>query len=234
MDALCRVTLLEPYRGDPEAKVPLGNGQRSLIPIGGAVSIGDPSMHVGFMGEDAQNRFKAAQDVVYHLGLGPDGSIIVPVSCAMVHFGDWTIKAGSTEQRTSKRTYHQERARVAGCWGGYKLMPRGKKTQQGVQADTRKIGAPEVPKVRIEVLEQNGHPYGDAYEPWPFYRWEQDIDAEAVREAKLIAMEGGFPLAAQPQAGFDVSSLSPSQLEQLASLLAQKMQGNRRGGSAQT
>jgi hypothetical protein len=244
MEALCRITLLRPYRDDPAFIVPIGNGQISMVPFGaGAISVSDPSFHVGFnsaqTGQEDANRFKAAQDVVYQLGLGDEQSIIVPVSCAMVHFGDWTITPGSKDQRKVKRTYGQERIRVAGQWGDFKRMPRGKKMQDGkVQADTRCIGLPDIPHVKIEILEQNGRPYGTPIVPWDFYKWEQDIDAQAVREAQLIAAEMGFmapqQLAPAASAQIDLSALSDAQLEQLAGLMADKLKGRRGGPQAQS
>ncbi len=238
MEALCRITLLKPFRDDPAMIVPIGNGQRSLVPFGaGPMSVSDPAFHVGFnsaqTGQEDANRFKAAQDIVYELGLGDERSIIVPVSCAMTHFGDWTITPGSTDQRKIKRTYNQERARVAGCWGDFRRMPRGKKNQQGVQADTRAIGLPDVPHVKIEVLEQNGHPYGDAYDPWKFYHWETDIDQQAVREAQMIAAELGMfapqVQAAAPAPAIDIGQLTDDQLEQLAQRMAQRAKQHGKG-----
>ncbi|MDE2102024.1 MAG: hypothetical protein KGL39_32560 [Patescibacteria group bacterium] len=229
MEALCRITLLEPFRGNPNATVPLRDGQRSLIPMGATfINIADPAFHVGFnseqTGEEDQNRFKAAQDVTYELGYGPEKSILISLSCAMRHFGDWTIKPGAKRDK-AKRTYGQEKIRVAMNWGDYKRMPRGRKTQQGIEADTRIIGVPDVPRVRIEVLEQNGLPYGDPYEPWSFYHWEKDIDAQAVREANLIAAENGFLMPQAPAGGLDLSKLTADQFEVLAALVAEKMAG---------
>jgi hypothetical protein len=237
VEALCRITLLEPYRGDPGFVVPLHDGQRSLVPMGGVGSISDPSMHVGFNSGQAsllaglgiqgeQNRFKAAQNVVYELGLGPERSIMIPVTCAHFHFGDWTIKPGDLSQRGIKRTYAQERIRVAMAWGDWTRMPRGRKTNNGVVPDTRCIAAPNVPRVSIAVLEQNGVPYGDAFEPWAFYRWETDIDSSAVVEAQAIARETGMfaPTAAAPN--FDLSTLTPEMLDALAALVAAKNGGN--------
>lgn len=237
MEALCRITLVEPFRGDPAAIVPLRDGQQSLVPMGSVSTIADPSMHVGFnsgqsdllagLGIEAeQNRFKAAQNVVYDLGYGPEAAIIIPVSCARFHFGDWTIKPGDLSQRKIKRTYQQERIRVAMAWGDWVRMPRGRKLANGIAADTRCIGLPSVPHVKIEVLEQNGQPYGGAFDPWAFYRWETEIDQNAVREANLIAQELGMvaprPLVAP---SFDFSNLSESDLEKLATLLAAKNGG---------
>lgn len=209
MEALCRITLLKPYRGDPEYVIRLGDGQRSLVPMG-AISVSDPSSHVGFNDDpqaqavrgDMPNRWKAAQDIVYDLRLGADNSLIIPIDCAQRWFGDWTVKPGDTSQSRVKRTYSQEKIRVAGVWGDYRRMPRGKVVpgQAAVQPDTRIIGAPDVPFVKIEVLEQNGKAYpipgiGDFYDPWAFYAWKEDIDRAAVEEAKRIY---GVEAAAAP------------------------------------
>jgi hypothetical protein len=235
MDALCRITLLEPYLGDPAAVVGIRDGQRSLVPMGaGNFSISDPSMHVGFnsaqTGQPDQNRFNAAQDIAYELTLGPEGSIIVPVPCAHIHFGDWTIHPGDQSQARVKRNYAQERVRVAMNWGDWGRMPRGKKTNNGVAADTRCISLPAVPHVKIEVLEQNGLPYGTSFDPWKHWKFEADIDMGAVNEAKAIARELGV-FAPEQVPAFDLSNLSDAMLERLAALLEAK-KGGPRGNKA--
>lgn len=210
-----------------------------------SAAISDPSMHVGWnsgqsealsaLGIQAeQNRFKAAQDVSYDLGFGPDGSIMIPASCAHLNFGDWTIRPGDRSQARVKRTYQQERARVAMHWGDWLRMPHGRKTQQGVEADTRIIGAPPVPVVKIEVLEQNGKPTGDAFLPWEFYDWARDIDHNAAHEAKLIAQQYGF-ITPQPMGAptFDLSNLPPEMIERLAEMIAQRNGGSGGKGKAQ-
>jgi hypothetical protein len=226
MDALCRITLLKPFRNDPTFKVPLRDGQRSLIPMG-AASVSDPSTHVGFTSDT--NRFQAAQNIVYELGYGDEGSIIVTVGCAQTHFGDWTIRPGDTSQAAVKRTYGQERTRVAMQWGDYTRMPRGRTTTQGVEPDTRIIGLPEVPHVKIEVLEQNGLPYGEAFDPWAFYAWERDIDQVALREAQRMGLEPSVAASA-PLADF--SAFTNAQLNALIEA-AQAAKGSKQSGKAQ-
>ena len=235
MEALCRITLLEAYRGDPSFRIPLGNGQRSLIPMGAVVSVTDPAFHVGFnedqTGRPDANRFKAAEDIVYYLGLGEANSLMIPLSCAMIHFGDWSVKPGERVVMGVKRNYSQEKARVAGQWGDYLRMPCGKKTNNGVQPDTRIIGAPDIPKVKIELLEQHGGTSGEAYLPWKFYKWDLDIDANAVHEAKLIAAQNGM-VAPQELPSFDLSRLSPELLDLIAAAM-EKRGKEHRGGKTQ-
>lgn len=223
MDALCRITLMQPFRGDADAVVRLGDGQRSLAPMG-AISVSDPNCQVGFnvhLGE-VRNSGKNAQDIVYELRLGADNSIIIPIDCAQRHFGDWTVRPGDASQNAVKRTYGQEKARVAGNWGDYKRMPRGRQIAGAAtaQADTRIIGAPEVPHVKIEVLEQNGKPYGEAFIPWDFYRWDADIDVAAVEEARRLYSVNAAAAPASPV--LDVSALTPAQLDILAAALANR------------
>lgn len=242
MEALCRITLTKPYRDKKDFVIPLGDGQVSLIPMGGGqFNVGDPNMHVGFNKGQAeqldalgigheQNQFNAAQDVVYNLAYGKDGSIIVPVSCATRWFGDFTVKPGDTRFAKVKRTYAQEKVRVAMAWGDYLRMPRGRREQDGqVRADTRIIGAPDVPHVKIEMLEQNGQAVGEAFDPWEFYKWDLDIDANAVREAKIIADSLGFTaprqIDARPQLTAEdfFATLDPTERTRLAQMLAQAL-----------
>jgi hypothetical protein len=241
LEALCRVTLLQPFRGDPAAIVPLRDGQLSLVPMGaGGMSISDPAMHVGFnekqTGNPDANRFNAAQDVTYELGIGDEGSIIVPVYCAQFHFGDWSITPGGRSQARTKRAYAQERIRVAMAWGDYTRMPRGRKasTPTGVEPDTRCIGLPGVPHVKIQILEQNGKPYGEAFVPWDHFKWETDIDAAAVREAAMAARELGMYAPPTPSLGFDLTNLSDDMLDKLAAIIAAKNGGQSGKSKPQT
>lgn len=222
MDALCRITLLKPFRGDPSYRIPIGNGQQSAVPMGAAPSVTDPASQVGFTSDT--NRGKAARDVAYYLGLGKDGSIMVPVSCAMTWFGDWTLKPGES-QGHSKRTWAQERTRVAMVWGDFARMPRGQKVNNGVAPDTRIIAAPDVPHVKIEVLEQNGLPYGEAYDPWAFYHWDTDVDAVARAEAERMT---SVPVATAGAAM--TGAFTQEQLAQIAEF----MKGQKSGKAAAT
>jgi hypothetical protein len=104
-------------------------------------------------------------------------------------------------------------------WGGYDLFPYNRRSAEGkILADTRKIGAPRVPRVLIEEIDQRGNPTGDKLDIWEFYHWEDAVDRQAVAEARRRMADEGFgPPAAVPP---DIAAMVDAEVKR--QLAAQK------------
>lgn len=214
---LVRVTLLEPYRGDPTAVLRIPGGQvNPLDSIATHITINpaDPAFQAPFNKDEnvlAYGRrdgpievIDMHQNIVYEVSMQPGcESTLVPIGTAKTNFGDWDVVPGSKHPMNPKVTYDAERLRVAMRWGGFKLFPFTRMSPKGDPiADTRKIAPPDVPHVRIELINQRGLVEDGAlrFEPWPFYQWDRMVDKQAAAEAARRMADNGQTLAPAPVA----------------------------------
>lgn len=208
-EPLVRVTLLKAFHDDPALVVKIPGGQVNYLDsIATHISINpaDPAFQQPFNKDEnvqAYGRREGPleaidlhQDIIYELSM-QDGQTdtLVPIGVAKINFGDWDIKPGGRSAVNPRLTYEAERMRVAMRWGGYQLYPFVKMTAQGgAIADTRKIAPPDVPHVRIDLIDQRGNPTGTSIEPWLFYHWQDAVDKQAAAEAASRIRQQGHEL----------------------------------------
>lgn len=222
-DALCRITLLEKIGN---GKLAFPYGQESRIPMDGLPpsdeDFSDPS-RCAALGTDPENRVMPrraanfAVSVLYEVDYNQPNmrSIDMPVGCAKLHFGDWEIQPGA-ERTIWQMTVTQEKARVAAHWGDYKY-PRALNKED---IDKRIIGAPAMPKVKIQVLDARMHtPLEPAIFPHEIWNFEADIDQEAVAEVKRRGLAAGA--VGEARGPIDLSKLTIEDIAMLRRLLMQ-------------
>jgi hypothetical protein len=108
-------------------------------------------------------------------------SAIVSVDAARLWFGDERISLSAAQGTPNGETWRFERERVASRYGYWKLPQRalngGPNCRKGENDfDLTKIGPPDVPHVRVESIDQAGRVIGEAFRPWDYWKWEQDVD----------------------------------------------------------
>lgn len=225
LETLVRVTLLEPYPS-PSGEVTVSDGQEARIPLAGVYASDDDftdpmrCANLNTDPRDPRNRTKInnAVTIVYAFNYSdPEKRVLdMPASCAKRNFGDWTIVPGQ-QSNMFQLAWSQEKFRVAMFWGDYGY-PRP--VQKG-DIDMRKIRPPRFPKVSIQELDSRNHqPYGAIIYPHQVWKFDEDLDLEAIAETERRAVASGKLIEAPSKnAGIDLTALSPEQLSELRKLI---------------
>jgi len=197
MEALARITLLEPHA----AVVPLtyGAGEARVISAAGDIVAGvlsgedvvDAGAHLGLMPRAIARTIPGVPNTWLLEWETKDAegkpgkhrrSALVPRDAARLWFGDERIPQVAVYGTPTEMTFNFERNRVATRWGGWRLPQRALNgrnacTKGENDFDLTKIGAPRIPKVRIEKIDSSGSVVGSAFEPWAWFQWEADVDS---------------------------------------------------------
>jgi hypothetical protein len=176
---------------------------------GGLDEIVDAGAHMGvFPRQRPRYRPGKPIDVVLVFGDPERDSGMLTRSQARLLFGHERIPKQAAPETDPRWTFGEERKRVAYLWGGWRL-PRlalngTTHCRKGENDfDLTKIGAPHIPRVRIESVDQRGRVKGTPFRPWEWFAWEDDVDAT---HPEII----GAPAAKQsmsPLAGYDLADL---------------------------
>lgn len=210
MAGFVRVTLLRPH-GEEHEDLNLRFGQESVVPMTNSIEQ-DPSTYVVAYKGSENNARPIEYTLNYHDESRRD--VLVPEECAKLYFGDWTIPKVQQTFRAGAMTFGREKNRVALKWGDY--MYRTPDRGQEFTSDI--ISAPKVPHVKIQRVDQGGRVVGAwEFEPWAWFEWDKDINPRAVAIQK--AKDAEYEMKPSGAQGFDLSALSPAQVEQLRSML---------------
>lgn len=217
METLARITLIEPFKpngkealvrlvyGYGEARV-MSGGVGDVVPGVSGEDIVDAGAHMGLMPRNLPrvipgraNEWKLTME---------EPSALVPIDAARLWFGNERIGKVSPPGTPTELTFNNERARVALQWG-YWQMPRkalsgGNACKKGeMDFDLTKIGPPRIPKVHVMKVDQGGNAIkGDPFDPWAWFRWEDDVQYDHLESGG--SQEGG---SAHPLSGYSLGDL---------------------------
>lgn len=223
---MLRITLLEDFG----KRINLRFGSEVRIPMSfGAIA---PELTTEFSADRNLGRLQA-EDRIWPLAWIEDEeagrSVLVPNEVGTHYFGNPLAGTDVMKVRNKELpSFNDERERVARTWGDYFYSDR-KADGEIVKYATIRIHVPIMPRVEIRVVNQAGNPVGEnRFEPWPHWRFEEMLDAEAeILWSDLLRRKGR--MAAQQQAAkpglLDFSKMTPDQLRELKAMLEAVDQG---------
>jgi len=225
MDALARITLLEPFPGIVE--VTYGFGDARVVSSAGDIVAGilagddvvDAGAHQAHMPRaiartipGVPNRWTLEWDTTDGDGKKTQQrrSALVPRDAARLWFGDERIPKVAGHGIPTEMTFNFERNRVATRWGGWRMPQRALNGRNACSKgendfDLSKIGSPRIPNVKIEKIDSSGSVVGTAFEPWVWFKWEADVDSTHPELAATASAQQAT--AAQGLAGFSLADL---------------------------
>jgi hypothetical protein len=192
-----RITLEKPWAMDAQGKeIPMviryGSTPARIINGGGSLNIGsdavsndefnDAGSHMDTVPRTQRRTIpgKRIEWTFLHDDKDQNG-FFIPYEAARLWFGNWRCVREAASDTPYDQTFAYEKKRVAMQWGWWEMPRTGpsglthlKKGEEG--PDTTKIGAPRVPHVLIESVDNRGKTTAAVkFRPWDLFRWQDDV-----------------------------------------------------------